>query len=161
VGATTLLSPHLATEQRSTRRRGYVIAKRVMDVVVASVLLLVAVPILLPVAIIIKLDSPGPVVFKQQRLRGRWIVEDGEPTWEIRPFTLYKLRTMVAGADPRPHQEYMAAYIAGDEQHFAATRAGRRPGDSYRPDTDPRVTRCGEGSASTNCRNCGTSSRAT
>jgi lipopolysaccharide/colanic/teichoic acid biosynthesis glycosyltransferase len=75
--------------------------KRVFDVIVAAVGLLLLTPILLLVSLLIKLDSPGPVFFTQERM-GR----------KFRPFRIYKFRTMVpdaprlggkitAGADPR------------------------------------------------------------
>jgi exopolysaccharide biosynthesis polyprenyl glycosylphosphotransferase len=63
-------------------------AKRACDVLVAGLGLLLLAPLLIAVALAIKLSSRGPVVFRQERtgLRGR-------------PFTLLKFRTMVAGAD--------------------------------------------------------------
>jgi len=75
--------------------------KRVFDVIVAAVGLLLLTPVLLLVALLIKLDSPGPVFFTQERMGRRF-----------QPFLIYKFRTMVpdaprlggtitAGADPR------------------------------------------------------------
>lgn len=68
--------------------RGYETAKRVLDVLLAGVALMVAAPILAVAAAAIRLTSPGPVLFRQQRA-GR----------SRRPFTMYKLRTMYVGAD--------------------------------------------------------------
>jgi lipopolysaccharide/colanic/teichoic acid biosynthesis glycosyltransferase len=65
--------------------------KRVLDVGGALLALLVAAPLLLVVAIAIKLDSPGPVFFAQRRV-GR----------HGRLFRLYKFRSMVVGADSGP-----------------------------------------------------------
>ncbi len=62
-------------------------AKRVFDVVVATGLLLLLMPLLLLLALWIKLDTPGPVLFGQQRV-GRLGV----------PFQMHKLRTMRDGA---------------------------------------------------------------
>ncbi len=62
--------------------------KRLSDIVVAAISLVIASPIMALVAILIKWDSPGPVLFPQVRV-GR----DG------RLFTLYKFRSMVVGAD--------------------------------------------------------------
>jgi lipopolysaccharide/colanic/teichoic acid biosynthesis glycosyltransferase len=75
--------------------------KRVFDVIVAAVGLLLLTPLLLLVSLLIKFDSPGPVFFTQERM-GR----------KFRSFRIYKFRTMVpdaprlggkitAGADPR------------------------------------------------------------
>ena len=62
----------------------YGLLKRSFDVVVASLLLLVLSPLMLLIAIAVKLSSPGPVLFSQERvgLHGR-------------PFVLYKFRTML------------------------------------------------------------------
>lgn len=66
----------------------YPIVKRTFDVCFASVAFLILLPILLVTAIIIKIDSKGPVIFKQKRL-GR----DGNPFW------IYKFRSMTVGAE--------------------------------------------------------------
>jgi lipopolysaccharide/colanic/teichoic acid biosynthesis glycosyltransferase len=115
--------------------------KRVADIVGASVLLVLVSPLLVAIAIAIKLDSTGPALFRQWRLRGRQI--DGGSEWALEPFRLYKFRTMVADADPSLHRRYIAAYIARDEAALAQLRPGRVNGDSYRPLRDPRVTRVG------------------
>ncbi|HEY7127949.1 MAG TPA: sugar transferase [Ktedonobacterales bacterium] len=62
--------------------------KRAMDLALSSLMLLVGAPLWLFVALLIKLDSPGPVFFKQKR------VGKGN-----RPFMLYKFRSMRADAD--------------------------------------------------------------
>ena len=58
------------------------VLKRVEDIVVAATALLLTAPILLIAAIAIRLDSPGPIVFRQQRVG-----------FNNKPFTIYKLRT--------------------------------------------------------------------
>ena len=62
--------------------------KRAFDIVVSLVLLLIIWPILLILAIIIKIDSPGPVFFRQDRV-----------TKYGRRFRIFKFRTMVNNAD--------------------------------------------------------------
>ena len=62
--------------------------KRVVDVVGAVIGLLLASPVLLVAAVLIKVDSPGPVLFCQERIGSRFI-----------PFLIYKLRTMAVGRD--------------------------------------------------------------
>jgi len=64
--------------------------KRAFDVMVSALVILIALPLWAAVAVAIKLDSPGPVFYRAQRI-GR----DG------RPFTLYKFRTMITDADTR------------------------------------------------------------
>ena len=63
-------------------------AKRTLDIVVSSTMLIVCSPLMALIALAIKLDSPGPVIFRQQRagLHGK-------------PFCIYKLRSMVTDAD--------------------------------------------------------------
>ena len=63
--------------------------KRVIDVVLAGTALAAGWPFLAALAILIRIDSPGPVLFRQERA-GR----------SMRPFTVYKFRTMRADADP-------------------------------------------------------------
>jgi exopolysaccharide biosynthesis polyprenyl glycosylphosphotransferase len=64
--------------------------KRAFDLAVTLALLVPGTPLLLLVAALIKLDSPGPVIFKQRR-----VGENG------RLFEMYKFRTMVADAEAR------------------------------------------------------------
>jgi lipopolysaccharide/colanic/teichoic acid biosynthesis glycosyltransferase len=124
-----------------TRAR-YRVSKRAGDLVIASLLLLVTLPLMAIVALAIKLDRDGPAIFRQRRIGGRCVRTPDGPTWQIRPFVLYKFRTMRVDADPSLHREYMAAYLAGDDDRLGRMRPGRRDGESFRPD-DPRVTRVG------------------
>jgi len=69
--------------------RGWPIAiKRFLDVAIAAILLTLSLPLLLFVAAAIKLSSPGPVLFVQERIG-----------LNKRRFRLYKFRTMVPGAE--------------------------------------------------------------
>ena len=80
-------------------------AKRALDLLVACLALLVLAPLMLAVALWIKLDSPGPVFFRQQRV-GRHGV----------PFDIHKFRTMATDAEGLP-------LTVGDDARI--TRAGR------------------------------------
>ncbi|MDD4796724.1 MAG: sugar transferase [Eubacteriales bacterium] len=75
------------------RRRGTLAAKRLFDVAAAGLLTAVLSPLMLALALIIRLDSPGPALFRQQRV-----------TTAGRTFCIFKFRTMVyqstAGAFP-------------------------------------------------------------
>jgi len=64
--------------------------KRMFDIVVAAAALVVLFPLLVLSALLIKLDSPGPIFFKQERI-GR----------NFRPFWIYKFRTMAQDAPAR------------------------------------------------------------
>ena len=72
------------------KRRGSLALKRCFDVVVSAVMLLILAPVFLVLAIAIKLDSPGPVFYRQVR-----VTQYGEE------FRIFKFRSMVQGADKR------------------------------------------------------------
>jgi lipopolysaccharide/colanic/teichoic acid biosynthesis glycosyltransferase len=133
--------PVTAMGGRPSRR--YERVKRAFDLVVASLLLLVALPIALLVALAVRLDSPGPVIFRQQRVRGRLVGPPGAQRVVLEPFTLLKFRTMVAAADDGRHREYMAAYISGDHDRLGGRGGAWRPGESVRLTDDDRITRVG------------------
>lgn len=90
---------------------GQRVVKRILDVVVAAAGLAILSPVLALVALAIRLDSPGPVFFRQQRL-GR----DGVP------FRIWKFRTMRADADVRVDERGNVVNVARDPRH---TRMGR------------------------------------
>jgi exopolysaccharide biosynthesis polyprenyl glycosylphosphotransferase len=94
-----------------------VVVKRVVGLVVSAVAVVVTLPLWPIVAALIKLDSPGPVLFRQQR-----------PGLNKRPFTMVKFRTMYVGAEGRLSE------VAGRNE------AG---GPSFKVKDDPRVTRVG------------------
>ena len=73
-------------------------AKRAFDVAGALLAFVLVAPLYLGVAVAIKLDSPGPVLFRQRRL-GK----------DLRPFTLLKFRTMRNDVDDVEHRAYIAA----------------------------------------------------
>ncbi len=70
------------------RKRGSLLAKRIFDLCVSGIMLVVASPIFLVLAIAIKLDSPGPVFYRQERV-----------TQYGAHFRIFKFRTMVSNAD--------------------------------------------------------------
>jgi len=70
------------------RGKGYEVSKRVLDVAVSATLLIVGLPLLIVIAVGVKLSSPGPILFKQRRLgRGGTV------------FLCYKFRSMVPDAE--------------------------------------------------------------
>lgn len=70
------------------KKRGSLLLKRIFDVVMSITLLIILSPVLLGVAIWIKVDSEGPVFYRQERI-----------TQYGRVFRIYKFRTMVVNAD--------------------------------------------------------------
>ncbi|MCX7859957.1 MAG: exopolysaccharide biosynthesis polyprenyl glycosylphosphotransferase [Chloroflexus sp.] len=91
--------------------------KRILDVTVAMIAIVLTAPIMLITAILIKLESPGPVIFKQVR-----VGKDGEH------FYCYKFRSMYIDAEQRLHE--LQAKNEADGPVFKIRR-------------DPRVTRVG------------------
>jgi lipopolysaccharide/colanic/teichoic acid biosynthesis glycosyltransferase len=99
-------------------------ARRLLDVTVAAAMLLVFSPLLAAIALAIRVESPGPVIFRQRRLgRGR------------KPFTVLKFRTMRHGADVAPHREYVHSLIDRPD--------GAERGELYKLSVDKRITRVG------------------
>jgi lipopolysaccharide/colanic/teichoic acid biosynthesis glycosyltransferase len=83
-------------------------ARRWLNVTVATVMLLIAIPVLIGIAILIKLTSPGPVFYTQTRIGvNRRLFEDRPPGKGRRracdlggsPFVIFKVRTMRANAE--------------------------------------------------------------
>ncbi len=101
----------------TNRSRARLLLKRSFDVAVASLVLLLALPIMLIAAVAIKLDSRGTVFFRQVR-----VGKDGVP------FEMFKFRSMCAGA------EALQAELA---------ELNERSGPLFKVSCDPRVTRVG------------------
>ncbi|MEZ6135282.1 MAG: sugar transferase [Pirellulaceae bacterium] len=96
----------------------YPVWKRALDVVGAGTGLVVSSPFLLVSAGLIKLTSPGPILFTQQRTG-----------YLGKPFAIYKLRTMVINAD---------------EQKSQLREKNERDGPAFKMRKDPRITRIGK-----------------
>jgi lipopolysaccharide/colanic/teichoic acid biosynthesis glycosyltransferase len=105
----------------------YETAKRAIDIVGSAALLLLLAPVLLITAALVKLKSPGPVFFRQQRV-GRM----------MRPFTMLKFRTMHVNADSKIHQEYVSSLIKAK-----AASHGTGGEQVFKLAADPRVTPIG------------------
>jgi lipopolysaccharide/colanic/teichoic acid biosynthesis glycosyltransferase len=101
--------------------RLYVATKRLVDILVGTVAFVVALPIIIILAVLIKLDSPGPAIFRQRRvgLRGK-------------TFTFYKFRTM--WVDARQRYPSLYAYRYTDDEIRTMY---------FKVIDDPRLTRVG------------------
>ena len=96
--------------------------KRAMDIVLSLVAMVALLPLLAAVAVAIKIDSPGPVLFRQERLgRGR------------RPFTMYKFRSMHVDSGDALHREAVKR----------TAESKRREIGVFKSLDDPRVTGVG------------------
>ncbi len=105
----------------------YRFTKRLFDVVMAAAALAVAAPFLLLIAIIIRVDSRGPALYRQRRL-GK----------NRRPFTMFKLRTMRQDADDSLHREAVKRAADGVRTELSdGTLVFKSP-------EDPRITRVGK-----------------
>jgi exopolysaccharide biosynthesis polyprenyl glycosylphosphotransferase len=92
-------------------------AKRIMDFGLSAVLLIPLAPLLLTVAALVKLMSPGPVFFRQTRVG-----------LNKRKFTIYKFRTMIANAEQVPAQLLSMNEMSGP---------------AFKIEKDPRITSLG------------------
>jgi exopolysaccharide biosynthesis polyprenyl glycosylphosphotransferase len=93
------------------------IAKRLIDVMASTLLLITLAPLLIAVVLLIKWDSPGPVFFGQERVG-----------FNKRRFRMLKFRTMVDGSD---------------QQQCALEHLNEAQGPVFKIKNDPRVTRVG------------------
>jgi lipopolysaccharide/colanic/teichoic acid biosynthesis glycosyltransferase len=102
------------------------VAKRTLDIAVASLCLALASPLFVLVVVLVRLTSPGPALFRQVRL--------GQ---DRRPFVLLKFRTMYTGSSDEAHREYVTKLLTEDQPSAGGTRG------LYKLENDPRVTRVG------------------
>jgi lipopolysaccharide/colanic/teichoic acid biosynthesis glycosyltransferase len=116
-----------AEEKPVVRSSGYPL-KRALDICGATVALLLLLPLMLLVALAIKLTSRGPVIFRQKR-----VGQGGES------FVMYKFRSMRTDMDDRAHREFVAKLIDGKQ----AARADAPAAAEFKMKADPRVTRIG------------------
>jgi exopolysaccharide biosynthesis polyprenyl glycosylphosphotransferase len=108
--------------------RGAHILKRTIDIVGSILLLLLFSPLFLVIAVVIKMGSKGPVLFRQTRL-GQY----------GHAFTFLKFRSMYVNSDPGLHRDYVSQLIAGDDV-ARSDAASRRV---FKIVDDPRVTSVG------------------
>lgn len=102
--------------------------KRLIDIVGSAFALVLFSPLLALVALLVKLTSKGPVLYKQERL-GQF----------GKPFELMKFRSMRTDCDSKIHQEYVSQFIAGKTN--GNSNSGK---EVYKIQKDPRVTPIGE-----------------
>ena len=104
--------------------------KQVMDAVGSALILILCAPLLLMIALAIKLSSKGPVLFRQQRV-GQY----GQN------FTFLKFRSMHTDNDNSVHREYATKLIAGEAESEQSNGNGER---IFKLANDTRVTRVGK-----------------
>jgi lipopolysaccharide/colanic/teichoic acid biosynthesis glycosyltransferase len=94
-----------------------------MDIAIAGAALVALFPVLVVVAVLVRRDSPGPVLFRQVRY-GRG----------VEPFTVLKFRTMTDGASSAVHRAFIERLARRDSSYAAGLQ---------KLTADPRVTRVG------------------
>ncbi len=115
-GGYSVESPYIGI---ATVDRGYVFRKRLVDVVLAAVGIVILLPVFIIIAAVIKISEPkGTIFFKQTR-----IGKDGKP------FNMYKFRSMVANAEE----------LLAELQH-----RNEIEGAMFKMKSDPRVTKIGK-----------------
>jgi len=128
-GPPTVVTMYPDIAQRDAEKRVSRVMKRGMDVLGSALALIFLSPCFLAIAVAIRLSSPGPIFFRQQRL-GRHGV----------PFTFLKFRSMHAHSDSQPHREFVKRYIEGSVNSAVSGSRAHLP---YKITDDPRVTRVG------------------
>ena len=121
------LYPDLA--RRDNAKKLFCAIKRIMDIVGSALALLLCSPVLLAIAVAIKLTSKGPVFFRQKR-----VGQHGEQ------FVFLKFRSMHVNNDASVHKAYVKQLIAGSAQ----SQPGNGNGNGvYKLTKDSRITRIG------------------
>jgi lipopolysaccharide/colanic/teichoic acid biosynthesis glycosyltransferase len=116
-------APPGVAPDRARRSRATEFGCRALDLAIASSLLVLLAPLLLLIALVIRLDSRGPALFRQRRL-GR----------DLRPFVVNKFRTMHVDMRDDEHRAFVQRLIAGDAE---------RHRELFKLAGDQRVTRAG------------------
>jgi exopolysaccharide biosynthesis polyprenyl glycosylphosphotransferase len=114
-------------QELHTTKKSSFMAKRAIDIVGSLIALILLSPVFLLIALIVKLTSKGPVLFKQDRL-GQFGTT----------FKCLKFRSMYANNDPKIHQAFMQQMIAGKEKKSADGKP------VYKMKDDPRITSIGK-----------------
>lgn len=106
----------------------YFFSKRTLDIVFGIAMFAAALPIMVVVAVLVALDSPGPILYKQRR-----VGQDGHE------FDMYKFRSMRHNADHSVHHMAVARFMKGER--LDTSRTTNSP---YKLGDDKRITRFGK-----------------
>jgi lipopolysaccharide/colanic/teichoic acid biosynthesis glycosyltransferase len=112
------------------RKKLSLLIKRVMDSVGSAAALLFLSPVFLVLAVLIKLNSKGPIFFRQERV-GQYGV----------PFVFLKFRSMYISTDATIHKDFIRKFIAGKAENSGANGNEKIV---YKITNDPRVTWIGK-----------------
>lgn len=121
-------SKSIETPANITLNSSYLRAKRFLDIAFTLLLAPLIICIGLIVAICIKLDSKGPIFFRQKRVGQNGI-----------EFEMLKFRSMYRNADQIAHQQNIVKYMNGEKLNEDGTNSSM----AYKDTNDPRITRVG------------------
>jgi len=107
--------------------QSYLQTKRVLDVLFTLLVLIPLCIIIAIIAVMIRLDSPGPIIFRQERVGLNGV-----------KFYILKFRSMYVNSDESTHREATTKYISGHKLSGDST-----PDLSYKHVDDPRITKIG------------------
>jgi lipopolysaccharide/colanic/teichoic acid biosynthesis glycosyltransferase len=125
----TTLYPDLT--RRDESRKVFRVVKRVMDIVGSLMMIIGLSPLVLLIAVAIRMTSEGPVLFRQRR-----VGQHGST------FVFLKFRSMYVGNDSKAHREYVTKLIAGQAERKPSNGNGNGNG-VYKLTDDPRITKVG------------------
>jgi lipopolysaccharide/colanic/teichoic acid biosynthesis glycosyltransferase len=114
-------------------RAAYHFFKRVLDVSVAILILVLLTPLMAVIAVLIFLDSGWPPIFVQPRVGARRWVRNGYSYWQQTTFTFYKFRSMHKNADPQLHRAFVQAFIQDDHESMVAIQQRAREDGNHKP----------------------------
>ena len=112
------VSAEQASSNKTEAKRKYFVVKRVFDVILTSCALIVLSPVFLMIAIAIRLDSRGPVIYGHCRIGKNGI-----------PFKMYKFRSMVINAD-----QLIDSFTPEQKKEYY---------ENFKLEKDPRITKVG------------------
>jgi len=128
---------HVAVLDGNAGGSFYFACKRCTDVCLAGAILLLLLPLFLLIALLIKIDSRGPVFFTHERVGAKRQGKDCKTVWVVTKFGMHKFRSMCQNADPSVHEAYIRDFVEG------RARPSEGNGGKFKLTNDPRVTRVG------------------
>lgn len=130
MNSTWAQNTNLISTSAADRRRLYLSISQFLNILICLPFIPILLVVMAIIAIAIKLDSPGPVFFVQERV-GRY----------GKRFKMYKFRTFAHNYDPKTDQAFMKAYIAGQVGGKPDTGVTTKP--LFKPNNRSHITRLG------------------
>jgi lipopolysaccharide/colanic/teichoic acid biosynthesis glycosyltransferase len=125
----------------AAKRWVYYGTKRAIDILISLGLLVLFSPLMLLIVAAIRLYSPGPIFFVQERVGAKRQPHGKDLYWKRTTFRCFKFRTMHMNADPAVHQAYVKALIDNDQEAMAKLQGKKT--NIRKLVQDARITRPG------------------